>query len=49
MPYLLNQDSLTIFYNDFIKKGKIVSVSKDNLKIHWDEAERPTEYVEWKN
>jgi hypothetical protein len=49
MPYLLNQDSLTIFYNDFIKKGKIVSVSKDNLKIHWDQAERPTEYVEWKN
>ncbi|MFZ6665977.1 hypothetical protein [Peijinzhouia sedimentorum] len=49
MPYLLNQDSLTIFYNDFIQKGKIVSVSKDTLKIHWDESERPTQYVEWKN
>lgn len=49
MPYLLNQDSLTIFYNDFIQKGKIVSVGKDNLKIHWNESEAPTEYVEWKN
>lgn len=49
MPYLLNKDSLTIFYNDFIQKGKIVSVTKDTLKIHWDESERPTQYVEWKN
>ena len=49
MPYLLNRDSLTIFYNDFIQKGKIVSVGKDTLKIHWNESERPTQYVEWKN
>ena len=49
MPYLLNQDSLTIFYNDFIQKGKIVSVGRDTLKIRWDETERPTEYVKWKN
>jgi hypothetical protein len=49
MPYLLNKDSLTIFYNDFIQKGKIVSVGKDTLIIHWDESERTTQYVEWKN
>lgn len=49
MPYLLNRDSLTIFYNDFIQKGKIVSVSKDTLKIRWNETGSMTEYVEWKN
>lgn len=49
MPYILNRDSLTIFYNDFIQKGKIVSVSKDTLKIIWNDAESPTEYLEWKN
>ncbi len=49
MHYLLNRDSLTLFYNDFIQKGKIVSVSKDTLKIHWNDTERPTQYLEWKN
>ena len=49
MPYILNGDSLTIFYNDFIQKGKIVAVDKATLKIHWDDSENPTEYVEWKN
>ena len=49
MPYTIDKDSLTIFYNDFIKKGKIVSVLKDTLKIHWNGDERLTEYVEWKN
>ncbi len=49
MPYILKGDSLTIYYNDFIQKGKIVSVSKDTLQIHWSESENPTEYVEWKN
>ena len=49
MPYLLNRDSLIIFYNDFIQKGKIVSVSKDTLKIQWNNTESPTQYLEWKN
>jgi hypothetical protein len=49
MPYILNQDSLTIFYNDFVQKGLIVSISKDTLIIRWDETGKPTEYVEWKN
>ncbi|NLR95064.1 hypothetical protein [Flammeovirga agarivorans] len=49
MPYLLNKDSLTIFYNDFVQKGKIASVGNDTLKIYWDESERLTLYVEWKN
>lgn len=49
MPYLLDQDSLTIFYNDFIQKGRIVSVSRDTLKILWNETEHPTNYVKWKD
>ena len=49
MPYILHQDSLTIFYNDFIQKGRIISVGMDTLKIHWTESEIPTTYTEWKN
>ena len=49
MPYILKKDSLILFYNDFIQKGRIVSVTKDTLKIHWKESERLTEYTEWKN
>jgi hypothetical protein len=49
MPYILNGDNLTVFYNDFIQKGKIVSVNKGTLKIHWNDSDSPTEYVEWKN
>ncbi len=49
MAYKLDKDSLTIYYNDFVQKGRIVSVSKDTLKIRWNETETPTKYVEWKN
>lgn len=49
MPYLLNKDSLTIFYSDFVKTGRIVSVSKDTLKIEWNGSHGPAEYVEWNN
>ncbi|GJM60752.1 hypothetical protein [Persicobacter diffluens] len=42
MPYILKEDSLTIFYNDFIQKGVILSVSKDTLKIYWDDTMHPT-------
>jgi hypothetical protein len=49
MPYILRKDSLTIFYNDFIQKGRILKVTKDKLTIKWNEANRPTEYVEWRN
>ena len=48
MPYILNKDSLTIFYNDFIQKGLIVSISKETLIICWDHTGKPTKYIEWK-
>jgi hypothetical protein len=49
MPYILKGDSLTIFYNDFIQKGKIIKIDNVTLKIHWNDSENPTEYVEWEN
>lgn len=49
MPYILSGDSLTVYYNDFIQKGKIMSVSQDNLIIYWSKTEEATKYVEWKN
>lgn len=47
MPYLLKQDSLTVYYNDFIKKGIVKKVSQDSLQIQWHGQERPTNYVKW--
>jgi len=49
MPYLLHKDSLTIYYNDFIQKGRIVRVNKDTLSIIWDGVGEVTHYVEWRN
>lgn len=49
MPYVLDRDSLTIFYNDFVQKGKIIYVDSSVLRIHWTGSGAPTEYVEWKN
>jgi len=49
MPYLLNKDSLTIYYNDFVQKGRVLKVTKDSLTIKWDDADEPTGYIEWRN
>jgi hypothetical protein len=49
MPYILNRDSLIIYYNDFIQKGRIMKVTKDILTIRWNDAKGPTDYLVWKN
>ena len=49
MPYLLNKDSLTIYYNDFIQKGRILKVTNDSLTIKWDDGDDLTNYIEWRN
>lgn len=49
MPYLIKNDSIIIYYNDFIQRGKIIDASSDQLKIHWKDSERPTIYYTWKN
>jgi hypothetical protein len=35
MPYILHTDSIYVFYNDFIRKGKIIYSTKDSLVISW--------------
>jgi hypothetical protein len=49
MPYILKGDSITIFYNDFIEKGRIVKITKDSLTVWWDGIDQPTGYIEWRN
>ena len=49
MPYTLIRDSLTIYYPDFIQRGRISSLDGHTLKIRWDNTDEATEYTEWKN
>ena len=48
MPYILNDDKLSIFYKDFVQEGKLISVSKDTLKILWKDFNETTNFVRWK-
>jgi hypothetical protein len=47
MPYLINEDSIKVYYNDFISIGIIQNVTKDTLKIDWDKN-GITIYSKWK-
>jgi hypothetical protein len=47
MPYIVDKDELIIFYNDFIRKGKIKFLSNDSLLISWPSGEQG--YVRWKD
>lgn len=49
MPYILDKNEITIFYNDFIQKGIISSAEKDTLKIKWNDIDVETEYVRFEN
>ena len=50
MPYLIKEDSITVYYNDFITKGKILeSKNSGELTIIWKNSKRPTVYYTWKN
>ena len=35
MPYILNHDTIKVFYEDYVRVGIIKSVTKDTLKIDW--------------
>jgi hypothetical protein len=35
MSYILNKDSLFVFYPAFVRIGRIMSSSRDSLKINW--------------
>ncbi|KIA94696.1 hypothetical protein OA93_19615 [Flavobacterium sp. KMS] len=47
MPYLINEDSIKVYYNNFISIGIIQNVTKDTLKIDWDKN-GITVYSRWK-
>jgi hypothetical protein len=49
MPYILDKNEITIFYNDFIQKGIITSTENNILKIKWSDIENETEYVKFEN
>jgi len=49
MPYILDKNEITIFYNDFVQKGIITSTENDTLKIKWSDIEKATEYVKFEN
>jgi len=49
MPYILDKNKITVFYNDFIQKGTITSTENDILKIKWSDIDKETEYVKFKN
>jgi hypothetical protein len=48
MPYELNDRNIKVYYNDFIQEGKVISVSKDTLKIMWKELDFVNSYVKWR-
>jgi len=49
MPYILDGNKITIFYNDFVQKGTITSTENDTLKIKWAEFDFETKYVKFEN
>jgi hypothetical protein len=49
MPYILDGNKITIFYNDFVQKGTIISTKNDTLKIKWAGFDVETKYVKFEN
>ncbi|MEL0653272.1 hypothetical protein V6246_17765 [Algibacter sp. TI.3.09] len=49
MPYILDKNEITIFYKDFVQKGRITSTENDTLKIKWSDNEHVTEYRKFEN
>jgi hypothetical protein len=47
MPYLLIEDSLTIFFNDFISKNKILRADKDSLILESEYG--VARHIRWKD
>jgi hypothetical protein len=48
MPYILEKNEITVFYNDFTKKGIIKASNKDTLRIEWKDYEEETTYLKFK-
>jgi hypothetical protein len=46
--YKINKDSIFLDNPTLIFKGRILSVSKDSLVIHWQENDKPEILLRWK-
>lgn len=49
MPYILDKNSITIFSDDFVQTGIIISTKNDTLKIKWSDLDKETIYVKFEN
>jgi hypothetical protein len=49
MPYILDKNEITIFYNDFVQKGVITSTENETLNIKWSDIDEETVYVKFEN
>ncbi|KUJ62097.1 hypothetical protein AR687_08710 [Flavobacteriaceae bacterium CRH] len=47
MPYIINKDTIKVFYNDYTSVGIIQKATKDTLQINWDKN-GITNYTKWK-
>lgn len=47
MPYIINHDTIKVFYNDYTGVGIIKNASNDTLQIDWD-GNGTINYVKWK-
>ncbi|MDV6168928.1 hypothetical protein R1T16_10860 [Flavobacterium sp. DG1-102-2] len=48
MPYVINGDSLTVYYETETREAKIISLTENNLILQWSGVEESTNYVIWK-
>jgi hypothetical protein len=48
MPYILDGNEITIYFNDFVYNGIIKSTKNDTLIIKWSDADFESKYVKFK-
>lgn len=48
MPYILNGNKLSIYYEDSVQEAEILSVSATTLVMKWKDSEEPVTYEVWK-
>jgi hypothetical protein len=49
IPYILENETIRVYYEDFITEGKILLLTQDSLIIYWKDMNVPQAYIEWKN
>jgi hypothetical protein len=48
-PFIINENVIEVFYNDFSQQGLIYSTSKDSLIIMWNDNEIENKYIRFNN